>query len=63
VTAISSGRPSTRVIGVKGFDRSGFKIATNSKSAKTKQLVSAAQYHASSRALTLYVPKSENSGT
>jgi len=35
----SSGRPSTRVVGIKGFDKSGFKIATNGNSAKAKELV------------------------
>ena len=58
MTAISSGRISSRVVGVKGFDRSGFKIATNSKSVKAKQLVSAAlQYHALSDALSFTMSK------
>ena len=35
----SSGRPSVRVVGIKGFDKSGLKIATNSRSAKAKDLV------------------------
>jgi len=42
--ASSSGRPSTRVVGIKGFDRSGFKIATNGNSVKAKQMVSYVSY-------------------
>jgi len=38
-TLYSAGRPSTRVVGIKGFDKAGFKIATNSNSAKAKQMV------------------------
>jgi len=55
MAAISSGRPSTRVVGIKGFDKSGFKIATNSKSVKAKQLVSALQYNKSENLVTQHL--------
>jgi len=41
----SSGRPTTRVVGIKGFDKSGFKIATNGNSVKAKQMVKPSHCH------------------
>ncbi|ELU12709.1 hypothetical protein CAPTEDRAFT_129800 [Capitella teleta] len=37
-TASKAGRPSSRIVGVKGFDKSGFKIATNKNSRKAKDM-------------------------
>lgn len=34
------GRPSIRIVGVKGFDKTGFQILTNQNSKKAKDLVS-----------------------
>lgn len=37
-TSSRSGRTSSRIVGVKGFDRTGFKIATNGNSLKAKNM-------------------------